>query len=118
MNSARSDNPGGDPSSSPVPGPRPKPLRFADPACHRLLLEQLAPYHLHAHDVHAVLQIDEAEAKATMTLSYGDAPVRRIGEFSAEALKRQDTEIVDFFREAAKDCKKTLVADYYKLMKV
>ncbi len=98
--------------------PRPKPLRFADPACYRLMQEQLEPYRLHAHDVHATLLIDEAEAKAILTLSYGDAPVRRIGEFALDALKRQDAAIVDFFREAAKDCKKTLVADYYKLMKV
>jgi len=107
-------------SSAPAdkPSPRPKPLRFVDPACYRLLLEQLEPYHLHGHDVHAALLIDEAEGKAVLTLTYGDAPVRRIGEFAVDALKRLDAEIVDFFREAAKDCKKTLVADYYKLMKV
>jgi len=104
--------------NSGAPGRRPKPLRFVDPACYRLLLGQLEPYHLHAYDMHASILIDETEGTAVLTLSYGDAPVRRIGEFSVEALKGPDAAIVEFFREAAKDCKKTLVADYYKMMKV
>lgn len=98
--------------------PRPKPLRFADPACYRLLLEQLEPYHLHAYDMHATLLVDETAGQAVLSLCYGDGPVRRIAEFPLDVLKRQDREIIDFFKEAAKDCKKTLVADYYKLMKV
>ena len=93
-------------------------LRFAEPACYRLLSEQLALYHLHPFDVHASVRQDDAAGRAEIFIRYGDGPVVRSAAFAVEALQGPADEIADFFRETAKDCKKTLIGDYYKLMKV
>lgn len=95
-----------------------KPLRFAEPACYRHLMEQLQLYHLHAYDVDADVQYDKPAGTALLLIRYGDGQVQRSAEFPAETLKQPNEGMTAFFQEIAKDCKKTLISDYYKMMKM
>jgi hypothetical protein len=93
-----------------------RPLRFANPECYRLLLEQLATVHLHPFDIQASVRQEEAEM--TIFLRYGEGLAKkRVCTFSHDAIRRSDPEVSAFFLEVAKDCKKTLIAEYYQWMK-
>ena len=92
------------------------PLRFAQADCYRLLLEELAAHHLHAYDV----QADAAWQGALLTISlrYGEGLAReRERVFAQDEVERLNSSLSEFFREAAADCRKAMIADYYKLMK-
>jgi hypothetical protein len=101
------------PNSSELPPLRP--LRFAYPAYYRLLQEQLELKHLHPFDVAA--GVAEQEGKLAIALRYGEKWKRSERTFSRTELEETVAGLVDFFRETAEDCMKTLIADAYKIAK-
>jgi hypothetical protein len=92
------------------------PLRFVKPEYYRMLLRELEVYHLHPFDVHA--SAIAAEDELTIVIRYGDRAVWKCQSLLGEDANAAEGAIADFFRETAEDCKNTLIADYYKMMKV
>ncbi len=93
-----------------------RPLQIVEPRLYNLLVRELEALHLHPYDVKAGGCADELGV--TVNLRFGE----ELGQFSSrkflwEAIDSGDEEILSHFREAAELMKKTLIADYFKMMK-
>jgi hypothetical protein len=93
-----------------------QPLRLALPDCYKRLIDHFSRHHLHSYDVTATAV---AEANGwTIRLVFGEGSgEHRSRTFSVAELAGTTEELVAFYEDAAKDCQKRLVQDYYKLMK-
>lgn len=93
-----------------------QPLRLAHPACYQQLLEQFANYHIHPYDVKAssITQDDSI----VIILRYGEGLIQsKQQSFTNDALVHASTQLIEFYVEVAELCKKTLIADYFKMIK-
>ncbi|GIP55176.1 MULTISPECIES: hypothetical protein [Paenibacillus] len=93
-----------------------KPLQLIEPRLYNLLVRELELLHLHPYDVKAGGSADERGV--TVNLRFGE----QLGQFTSrkfswEAIETGDDEIATHFRETAELMKKTLIADYFKMMK-
>lgn len=91
------------------------PLRFAQPEAYGMLMKELEAIHLHPFDVHA--SAIAAGDEWTIEVRYGDGAVSQSRSFRFEEPGGASEEFAAFCRNIAIDCKKTLIADYFKMMK-
>ncbi|WP_435921845.1 hypothetical protein [Paenibacillus sp. DYY-L-2] len=93
-----------------------KPLRLMEPKLYGLLVKELERLHLHPYDVKASARCDERGF--TILLRFGDDLGKLSSRtFSLEDLEAGDGQVAEFFRETANTMQRTLIADYYKMMK-
>ncbi|MMZ68394.1 hypothetical protein D1872_310790 [compost metagenome] len=93
-----------------------KPLQSVEPRLYRLLVRELERLHLHPYDVKAGGRSDDHGV--TVNLRYGEELGRVISRrFARQTLEGGDEEIAAFFRQAAEQIKKAMIADYFKMMK-
>jgi hypothetical protein len=93
-----------------------QPLRLTHPACYQHLLEQFATYHLHPYDVKA--SVTARNEGFVIILRYGEGLTQSKQQFFAnEELALLSAELMQFYGEVAQLCQKTLIADYYKMIK-
>jgi len=96
--------------------PLPKPLRFAAPDYYQLMLERLEAQHLHPFDVHASIVIEGDHT--TINVHFGEGLGRLHRTFAGSNGDELNASLVEYFDEVAAECKKTLINDYFKMMKV
>jgi hypothetical protein len=102
MNSKRSDS------------QKEMPLRFAQPDYYRLLQDEMAALHLHPFDIKSSVAIN-GEQDMTIYLRYGeDFHQTKSFSFSFDPVNRMSGELAAFFHEAAEDCRKMMIGDFYK----
>ncbi|MNO01396.1 hypothetical protein D3C81_2215230 [compost metagenome] len=78
--------------------------------------QELTSYHLHSFDVQA--SGVESNDDVTVVLKYGDRlSYTKEKSFSHHTVKENVEDIRKFFRSAGDDIKKTLISDYFKMMK-
>ena len=93
-----------------------QPLRLTHPRCYEHLLQQFDLLHLHPYDVKASV-IAETDG-CVIILRYGENLTQSKQHFfKHEALIQLSKELTGFYEEVAQICKKTLIADYYKMIK-
>ncbi len=93
-----------------------QPLRLAFPLSYQHLIDQFAQYHLHSYDVKAsvIAQVDGF----LVLLRYGEGLSQSQQQvFEENELIQVCEELTQFYDEVAHLCKKTLIADYYKMIK-
>ncbi|WP_410769825.1 hypothetical protein [Fontibacillus sp. BL9] len=93
-----------------------KPLLAVEPRLYQLLARELQALHLHPYDVKAGGRADEQGI--TLNLRFGEDLGQLLSRrFAWEVIEAGDEEVVAFFREAAERMRKTLISDYFKIMK-
>lgn len=93
-----------------------QPLRLSHPNCYQHLLEQFSRFHLHPYDVKASVMAQEGGF--LIVLRYGEGLTQSKQQFfKFEALASISEGLTHYYEEVAQLCKKTLIADYYKMIK-
>lgn len=93
-----------------------QPLRLTRPLCYQHLIEQFYLYHLHPFDVKA--SITAQDGGFVIVLRYGEGLTQSKQHFfEYEALDQLSEGLTHFYEEVAQLCKKTLIADYYQMIK-
>ncbi|KAF6568215.1 hypothetical protein JDW19_12705 [Paenibacillus polymyxa] len=93
-----------------------KPLQSVEPRLYRLLVQELEMLHLHPYDVKAGGRTDDHGI--TVYLRFGE----ELGQvtsrkFSWALVEDGDEEVLTFFKQSAEKIKKSMIADYFKMMK-
>ncbi|ARF69585.1 hypothetical protein B7C51_19800 [Paenibacillus larvae subsp. pulvifaciens] len=93
-----------------------KPLQSVEPRLYRLLVQELEQLHLHPYDVKAGGRTDDHGI--TVNLRFGE----ELGQVTSRrffwaSLENGDEEALTFFRQAAEKIKKSMIADYFKMIK-
>lgn len=92
-------------------------LRYAAPALYNRMEEIFSAYHIHPYDVQATILKNEDGLNVTLMFSTDfSQALTKLFSFAQASLP--DEEANQFFTEAAEKCKSSLIADYYKLMKL
>lgn len=92
-------------------------LRFAVPALYQRMVETFSTYHIHPHDVQATIFKNEDGFDVTLRFS-NDFSQSVTTYLKNEQAAYPDEDVTRFFEEAADKCKSTLIADYYKMIKL
>ncbi|MDQ0197753.1 hypothetical protein [Neobacillus ginsengisoli] len=92
-------------------------LRFAAPELYQRMVETFSTYHLHPYDVQATIFKSEDGFDVTLRFS-NDFSKSVTTYFKNEQAAHPDEAVTRFFEEAADKCKSTLIADYFKMIKV
>lgn len=96
---------------------RVKSLSLVAPELNAALLAELGALHLHPYDIQAGIAMEKSGVR--LTLRYGEE-LAYCSERLFDGMDipiPTDQAVKDFFREAADNCKKVLMAEYYKWMK-
>ncbi|WP_342429036.1 hypothetical protein [Paenibacillus sp. FSL L8-0158] len=93
-----------------------KPLQSVEPRLYRLLVQELERLHLHPYDVKAGGRADDHGI--TVYLRFGE----ELGQvtsrkFSWALVEGGNDEVLTFFKQSAEKIKKSMIADYFKMMK-
>jgi len=92
-------------------------LRFAAPELYKKMAEVFSTYHIHPHDVHAVItKLDDTWEVSLRFASDFSETIPTY--FTTEQVNDPDEIVTHFFEEAAGKCKTQLIADYYKMIKL
>lgn len=94
-----------------------KPLEIIDSTLYRYIVEALyEKQNIHSYDVEVLAT--EEETGLTISLKYGENFTHaKEAFFEYEALNKLDDEFVKFIDEITDECKKVMVAEYFKMMK-
>lgn len=91
-------------------------LRFTAPILYQSMIDIFSAYHIHPHDVHAILIKNEDEIVITLRFAV-DFSQSMTKHLCLEQAEHPDEQVAHFFKEAAERCKSLLIAGYYKMMK-
>ena len=91
-------------------------LRFIAPGFYSKMVDTFSAYHIHPYDVHAtaIKREDGLEVSLTFSSDFSQSVTKH---FTNEQAIHPDEEVIQFFQEAADQCKSILIANYYKMMK-
>ncbi|WP_026584383.1 hypothetical protein [Bacillus sp. J33] len=92
-------------------------LRYAAPVLYDRMIETFSSYHIHPYDVSATALKNENGYDVSLRFST-DFSQTFTHYFRFKQVKEPDEEVTRFFEEAAEKCKSSLIADYYKMMKL
>ncbi|MCM2532024.1 hypothetical protein NDK43_05995 [Neobacillus pocheonensis] len=92
-------------------------LRFAAPALYQRMVETFSTFHIHPYDVQATIFKNESGFDVTLRFSNDFSQTVTI-DLKNEQVAQPDEDVTRFFEEAAAKCKSTLIADYYKMIKL
>ena len=92
-------------------------LRFAAPALYQRMVETFSTYHIHPYDVQAT--IFKKEDGFDVILRFSNDFSQSVTTFlHNEQAELPDEVVTRFFEEAADKCKSTLIANYFKMIKL
>lgn len=94
-----------------------RPLEILDSTIYRYIIEALyEKQNIHSYDVE-ILATKE-DTGLIITLKFGENfSHSKKGFFQYESLKELDEDFVKFIDEVTEECKKVMVAEYFKMMK-
>ncbi|MFE8697516.1 hypothetical protein ACFYKT_14325 [Cytobacillus sp. FJAT-53684] len=92
-------------------------LRIAAPNVYRRMVETFEKHNIHPYDAQGSVIKKKEGLDVTLRLSNSFSEVAKT-HISFEQVKEPDTELTDFFEQAAEKCKKQLITDYYKMIKL
>lgn len=92
-------------------------LRAVSPKLFRYISETLEEGNIHPYDIQA--SSVEKEDGLQVFIQYGDNFTQsKSAYFSYQSIEKLDKEIETFIKEIAEACKQTMIADYFKMMKM
>lgn len=93
-----------------------KPLRVVAPDIYTIMREIFSEYNIHPYDVQATAV--RMKDKVDVRLYFADAFSQSVAiQVKRNIEESSAVELRQFFRRTAENCKKQLIADYYKMMK-
>jgi hypothetical protein len=92
-------------------------LRYAAPELYRKMVGIFSIHHIHPYDIqaYAVKTEDGMEITLRFSVDFSQSVTTHV---SIGQIENPDDEVINFFEEAAHQCKTMLVADYYKMIKL
>lgn len=92
-------------------------LRAVSPKLFRYITEVLDESNIHPYDIQA--STIKTDAGLQVFIQYGENFKQSQSQlFSYESIERLDNEVHEFVTEIAASCKETMIADYFKMMKM
>ena len=93
-----------------------KPIRMVIPELFDFLNTELVKLHIHSYDYQA--NVVEQDGGFEMILRFGEDLNQLESQFfTYEMINKRSEELLDFIHSAGKSCEKTLIAEYFKMMK-
>lgn len=94
-----------------------RPLEIIDSKTYNFIIETLyEKQNIHSYDVEVFAT--EEDTGLTITIKYGENYSHtKEGFFQHETLKKFNDDFVKFIDELSEECKKVMIAEYFKMMK-
>lgn len=93
-----------------------KSIRIGTPLLYKRMIETFEKYHIHPYDVQGAVIEEETGFEVILKFANTFNQPETV-HFSFEQAKHPDSEVTQFFEEAAEKCKSQLISDYYKMIK-
>lgn len=98
-------------------GSKEQPIQIISPKLYRLILNELENLHIHPYDMQ-VSGVKE-ENGVQLIFRFGDGYAHSASQFfSNEVIEDENPELKKFVQHVGEEGKKTMIADYFKMMKM
>lgn len=92
-------------------------IRVISPSLYSHIASELETIHIHPYDVR--VNGIKKENGMELIIRFGDGYAHMKSElFSFEAIEKLDECITEFIKQVGEECKQTMIADYYKMLKM
>ncbi|WML44412.1 hypothetical protein [Neobacillus sp. PS3-40] len=93
-----------------------RPIQIAKPELYDFLKKELDKLHIHSYDYRA--NVIEQDGGLEMILRFGEGHNQTESHFfTNEMIEKRDEELLEFIQTVGKSCEKSLIAEYFKMMK-
>lgn len=100
-----------------VGGKNEQPIRIISPELYQIIMNELENLHIHPYDMQVSGVKDENGVQ--LIFRFGDGYAHTASQFfQLNGLKKENPDLIEFIKHVGEEGKQTMIADYFKMMKM